>query len=353
MRATLVYASIAIRFVRSMSTSPKIAALAQFTSANNKFTNLVNIAQCASQAKSQGAVMLFLPECFGFIGSSGSKTIENAEDLDDTQRMNAESVTSILESTVQGGQAASPTTQVDNKDVSLMDGLRTIARASNLWISGGGIHESIQDKVYNTDLIINEKGNLVQKYRKIHLFDVSIPGSVELKESHTTRAGDAIALCESPVGMLGLSTCYDVRFPEQYTELVKQGAQVILVPAAFTVPTGSAHWHVLLRGTQKVHGCVAFLQIVVLTLPFICAARAIETQCYVLAAAQVGRHNEKRESYGHTLAVDPWGDIVADAMLESGPTIVTCAIDLDKLADIRLRMPIQQHRKATEGVTGL
>lgn len=255
---TLLYTSIAFRFaVRSMSTTsskPRIAAVAQVTSTNNKFSNLVNVAKCAAMAKNQGASMLFLPECFGFIGSSGAETLENAENLEDNKRTNDESITALLQSTVDGVDQEDQ--QVGNDAVSLMDGLRTIARASNMWISGGGIHESIGDRVHNTHVILDEQGDLVTKYRKIHLFDVSIPGRVELKESNTTRAGTCIEVCQSPVGMLGLSTCYDVRFPEQYTELAKRGAQVMLVPSAFTVPTGSAHWHILLQGTSMPYTCI-------------------------------------------------------------------------------------------------
>jgi predicted amidohydrolase len=218
--------------------------------------------------------------------------------------------------------------EYDNASISLMDGLRTIARASNLWISGGGIHEYIDGKsVYNTHVVLNDKGHVMCKYRKVHLFDVCIPDrGVDLRESRTTKAGyNSLVVCDSPIGVLGLTICYDMRFPEQYTALVqRKGAQIMLMPSAFTVPTGRAHWHVLLR------------------------ARAIETQCYVIAAAQVGRHNEKRESYGHAVVIDPWGVVMADAgegtASSSSSTVIVCDVDLDYLTDVRLRMPIQAHR---------
>lgn len=232
----------------------------------------------------------------------------------------------------------------------IVDGLKQIARESRLWISGGGVHEmgappssgsvhssNNSSRVYNTHIIIDEGGELVCRYRKIHLFEVSIPSQqLALRESDTTAPGDSIVVCEnSPLGSLGLSTCYDVRFPEQYTELAKRGAQVLLVPSAFTVPTGQAHWHTLLR------------------------ARAIENQCYVIAAAQYGEHNKKRTSYGHSIAIDPWGCVLADAGGFDGPgttlsstnepqtppMIVTCDIDLHQLSSIRERMPIQKHRE--------
>jgi deaminated glutathione amidase len=325
------------------------AAVAQLTSTSNKFSNLVSIARCASLAKQQGASMLFLPECFGFMGSSATETLENAEIIEtavpdnmsnsnqDNQqqyhhRRNDAAVNDILVSVVnsmnEANATANPSDHHDNGSISLMDGLRTIAQASNLWISGGGIHEYINgERVYNTHVILNERGELICKYRKVHLFDVSIPDrGISLQESKTTKAGDDLfVLCDSPIGMLGLTTCYDMRFPEQYTALVQRGAQILLMPSAFTVPTGQAHWHVLLR------------------------ARAIETQCYVLAAAQVGRHNDKRESYGHAVAIDPWGVVMADAGGDgtlSNATVIVCDIDLEYLNNVRLRMPIQTHREA-------
>lgn len=272
MRRTVLYTSLALRFVvRAMSTASvssgisnnsKRAAVAQLTATNNKFCNLINVAHCAALAKNQGASMLFLPECFGFIGSSGAETIQNAEVLEEQLRtkQNSAEVSLVLESTVNGdGKAAVPSSEKeevehDNDSISLMDGLKTIAKASNLWISGGGIHEVVADednRVYNTHVILNGQGDLMHKYRKVHLFDVSIPDrGVNLKESNTTLGGTSMQeVCPSPLGMLGLTTCYDVRFPEHYTELAKRGAQIMLVPSAFTVPTGTAHWHVLLRGT--------------------------------------------------------------------------------------------------------
>jgi predicted amidohydrolase len=145
-----------------------------------------------------------------------------------------------------------------------------------------------------------------------------------------------------------------------YVELARNGgAQILLVPSAFTVPTGNAHWHILLRGAYEMHGiiCLEFVvEYVPYSIHFLFIARAIETQCYVFAAAQFGRHNEKRESYGHSLAVDPWGRVVADAGGSDGPgtlnvqqeppSIVLCDVDVDEMESIRERMPIQQHRDA-------
>ena len=241
--------------------------------------------------------MLFLPECFGFMGQSSLQTLKEAEDparltlgsewtssgssggssSADRNKLEDElALTRILKSTI--FDTANSIDGMDDSDRlspvvhSLMDGLRTIAKESGLWISGGGIHVSgappddteesasasssnndqqqqQQQRVYNTHVILDSSGILRSFYRKIHLFDVSIPGKVQLRESNTTAPGTELVTCDSPVGRLGVTTCYDLRFPEMYMELVRNmGAQVLLVPSAFTVPTGAAHWHTLLRG---------------------------------------------------------------------------------------------------------
>jgi predicted amidohydrolase len=341
-----------------------IAAVAQLCSTNNKVQNMQDIAVCARLAKAQGAAMLFLPECFGFLGSGAEETLSQAEDprylwedefADESSRRDANDkrLTALLKDTVAASVSSietPPPNQAaasggDMKVTSLMDALRTIAVESGLWISGGGLHVSVEDeaKVYNTHVIIDNEGKTRSAYRKIHLFDVSIPGKVELLESKTTKAGGELVSCQNtPLGSLGLTTCYDMRFPEQYIALRRSPhrAQIMLVPSAFTVPTGQAHWHTLLK------------------------ARAIETQCYVIAAAQYGQHNDKRTSYGHSLIVDPWGKVIADAggfptmeELETQggenngrtvppppPSIITAEIDLEYLETIRQRMPIEMHR---------
>jgi len=186
-------------------------------------------------------------------------------------------------------------------------------------------------RVYNTHLIIDSFGSLVNFYRKVHLFDVSIPSEgINLRESATTAPGSKLVVCDSPLGKLGLSTCYDVRFPEMYTELSGiGGAEILLVPSAFTVPTGKYHWHTLLK------------------------ARAIENQCYVIASAQYGRHNSKRQSYGHSMVVDPYGEVLADAgghgsrpdRPEEKSKIIFCDISEEKIRLVRERMPLRSHRE--------
>ncbi|XP_061664447.1 deaminated glutathione amidase isoform X2 [Syngnathoides biaculeatus] len=165
-------------------------------------------------------------------------------------------------------------------------------------------------------------GEIVSTYRKCHLFDVELPEKgVSLNESAFTIPGDSLAApVQTPVGQLGLGVCYDLRFPEFSLALRKSGADILTFPSAFTEATGAAHWEVLLR------------------------ARAIENQCYVLAAAQVGRHHAKRSSYGHALAVDPWGAVIADCGGErAGVALVE--VDLEKIRTVRGNMPLQKHRR--------
>lgn len=284
----------------NINTSP-IAAVAQLRSTSDKFQNLLDVATCARLAKSKGASMLFLPECFGFMGESSSQTLGEAEDpahlsiappelkftigietesscdIDCNEKQEEElELTRILKSIIHSASDFTGDNSSESSPAvhSLMDGLRTIAKESGLWISGGGIHVSEdppdvdnsreqseasssylsekqekQHRVYNTHVILDSSGTLIAHYRKIHLFDVSIPGKFVLRESKTTAPGTELVVCNSPVGRLGITTCYDLRFPEIYTELTQNmGAQVLLVPSAFTIPTGAAHWHVLLRG---------------------------------------------------------------------------------------------------------
>ena len=152
------------------------------------------------------------------------------------------------------------------------------------------------------------------------MFDETVnDAQTEYSESHSYEAGSAIATLKTPLGHLGLSVCYDMRFPELYRDFFKLGVEIVTVPAAFTAVTGEAHWESLLR------------------------ARAIENQCYVIAAAQGGRHNEKRETWGHSMVIDPWGNILVS--LEKGEGIAVADIDIDYLNDIRARMPIREQQK--------
>jgi predicted amidohydrolase len=177
------------------------------------------------------------------------------------------------------------------------------------------------EKCYNTSVLFGPGGELLAKYRKIHLFDVAVPNGPNFKESSFIEPGEEVVVCETSLGTIGLSICYDLRFPELYLQLVRRGAQLICVPSAFTAVTGKDHWKPLLQ------------------------SRAIETQSWVLAPAQWGVHDDKgaRQSYGHSLIVDPWGCIVADKGELEG--ICFAEIDLDRVESVRASIPVQAHRR--------
>lgn len=176
------------------------------------------------------------------------------------------------------------------------------------------------ERCYNTSLLFGPNGDRIAHYRKMHLFDVDVPGGLTIKESNTIAAGDAIVVAQTELGRIGMSICYDLRFPELYRALVDEGADLITVPSAFTLTTGKDHWHALLR------------------------ARAIETQCWVLAPGQWGTHDAegRRKSYGHSLIVDPWGVVVADK--GHGVGVIYAEIDPKRTAAVRASIPVREHR---------
>lgn len=177
------------------------------------------------------------------------------------------------------------------------------------------------ERCYNTSVLIGPDGAVLATYRKIHLFDVDVSDDVRFKESDTVVAGEAVVVAETPLARFGLSICYDLRFPELYRRLADGGAEVLMVPAAFTLTTGKDHWYPLLR------------------------ARAIETQCWVIAPAQHGDHDDDglRESYGHALIADPWGQVVAAA--PAGPGLALAEIDVGRVSEVRRSMPVADHRR--------
>ena len=185
-------------------------------------------------------------------------------------------------------------------------------------LSDGSIDKS---RCYNTSVLYGPDGKIIARYRKIHLFDVDIPGGLCVKESDTICPGDEVVVAETELGNIGMSICYDLRFPELFRKQVDQGANIIAIPSAFTLTTGKDHWHTLLR------------------------TRAIETQCWVIAPAQWGTHDKegKRKSYGHTMIIDPWGTIVADK--GDGEGICLAEIDLSYNSSVRQSIPLQQHRR--------
>ncbi|KAL8755999.1 MAG: hypothetical protein Q9199_003233 [Rusavskia elegans] len=250
-----------------------------------------NLSQCrllVKKAVAAGAKALFLPEASDYIAPNASETV------------------SLVQPT-----SSSP----------FVLGLQAAAREHRLPINVG-IHEPSpknENKVINSLVWINEDGQIEHRYQKLHLFDVDIPGGPILKESNSVEKGtEILPPFPTAVGHVGLLICFDLRFPEPSISLRRQGAHIITYPSAFTVATGRAHWSALLR------------------------ARAIETQSYVIAAAQVGSHNEKRTSYGHSMIVSPWGDIVAELGGENKgePEIAVGEIDLERMEKIRKEMPL-------------
>lgn len=178
-----------------------------------------------------------------------------------------------------------------------------------------------QQRCYNTSILFGPDGNRLATYRKVHLFDVNVPGGLSINESDSICAGDQLVVADTELGKIGLSICYDLRFPEMYRALVDQGAELIAVPSAFTLTTGKDHWHTLLK------------------------ARAIECQAWVLAPGQWGQHDAKgmRQSYGHSVIIDPWGHVIADK--GHGEGVCYADIDLQKVQKVRQSIPLHLHRR--------
>jgi predicted amidohydrolase len=195
------------------------------------------------------------------------------------------------------------------------------ARAADIWVHLGSLALRRDDGMLaNRGFVIDSAGTIRARYDKMHLFDVDLPGGISWRESASYRPGDAAVVADTPAGRLGMSICYDLRFPALYQALSDAGATILSVPAAFTVPTGKAHWHVLLR------------------------ARAIEAGAYVVAAAQTGLHEDGRETFGHALVVDPWGDVLLDMGTEPG--VGFAEIDAGRVTQVRARIPVLDHRRA-------
>jgi predicted amidohydrolase len=179
--------------------------------------------------------------------------------------------------------------------------------------------EDASPRTRNTSVLFGPDGGSLAIYRKIHLFDIDLPGMEYLKESRTVAPGDAIVTAEAPFGVVGLSICYDLRFPELYRELSRRGAEVLCVPSAFTERTGRDHWELLLR------------------------ARAVENLAYVFAPAQWGKHGENRASFGHAMIIDPWGAVLDE--VKDGEGFALATLDFDHLAEVRRQLPVLSHRR--------
>ncbi|XP_036199921.1 deaminated glutathione amidase isoform X1 [Myotis myotis] len=277
--------------VSSSSWELPLVAVCQVTSTPDKQQNFKACAELVREAARLGACLAFLPEAFDFIARDPAETLRLSEPL--------------------GGN--------------LLGEYAQLARECGLWLSLGGFHERGQDweqtqKIYNCHVLLNSEGSVVTTYRKTHLCDVQVPGQGPMHESNSTMPGPSLTTpVSTPAGKVGLAICYDMRFPELSLALAQAGAEILTYPSAFGTVTGPAHWEVLLR------------------------ARAIETQCYVVAAAQCGCHHEKRASYGHSMVVDPWGTVVARC--SEGPGLCLARIDLSYLHQLRQHLPVFQHRR--------
>jgi deaminated glutathione amidase len=263
-----------------------LAAAVQMSSGAERAANLARGTALVRQAAERGARLVVLPEVFAWRGPRGDEAAV-AEAL------------------------PGPTSEA----------LAALARELQIWLCAGSLLERVPDepRAYNTSCLFDPRGTLVARYRKIHLFDVEIPGRVSVQESATRAAGTEVVAVPTELGTLGLSVCYDLRFPELYRRLVRAGAEILLVPSAFTFPTGAAHWEVL------------------------CRARAVENQCYLIAPDQTGTSPHGFADWGDSLIVDPWGRVVARA--GDGEGVITAEIDRTYLARVRRELPCLPHAR--------
>jgi len=270
---------------------PRIALL-QMTSGIDPAVNAAKLVAAIRSAAGQGAVMLFTPEMSGLI---------------DRDRARA---------------AASIVAEADDP---VLARVCAAAAEAGIWVHLGSLAVRRADgRFANRGFVIDPMGIIRARYDKLHLFDVDLPTGESWRESAAYAAGDSAIVMQTPIGMLGASICYDLRFPDLYRALSDAGATVLSVPAAFTRPTGAAHWHVLLR------------------------ARAIESAAYVVAAAQTGVHADGRATYGHSLVIDPWGTVVLDMREAAG--LGYADISPDSVADVRARIPALDHRRPIPSV---
>jgi deaminated glutathione amidase len=269
------------------------ASCIQFTSARDYEPNIRVVADLVRRARDDGADFVMTPENTGLTEPIGKLRRKKARD-----------------------EASHP----------MLAALREVAQERGVWLLIGSLAVDIsceagmaegERRLANRSYLVSPNGAIVARYDKIHMFDVDLAGGESYRESNAFRPGGRSVLAETPWGVMGMTVCYDLRFPHLYRALAQAGADFLAIPSAFTVPTGKAHWHVLMR------------------------ARAIENGCFVFAPAQWGEHAEGRRTYGHSLIVDPWGEVLADA--GEGVGIVTARIDVAAIAKARHMVPSLQH----------
>lgn len=266
----------------------KIAAI-QMVSSDQLGENLKATKSLVTQAVSKGAKLVVLPENFALMAKHSKQLLSIAEQLGEGK---------------------------------IQSFLSELSKSNSCWIVAGSmpITSALEDKVYATCLVYNDVGEQVAYYHKIHLFDVDIAdGKGRYRESDTFLAGNESVVIDTPFGVMGLSICYDLRFPELYRELLQQGAELIVAPSAFTELTGQAHWSLL------------------------CRARAVENSCHLIAANQGGQHNNGRSTFGHSMIVGPWGDVLSELAINEGITIAT--LKKSELNKVRTSLPAIQHRR--------
>ena len=265
------------------------AAIFQMTSGIDPAVNAASIVEMARRAADQGADMLFTPEMAGYLDRNRARATDTLQ---------------------------------NEADDPVLAKVREAAARHGLWVHIGSLplkDEGGDGRWVNRSFMIDDRGEIRARYDKIHLFDVDLATGESWRESSVYRPGENVVAVDTPWARMGLSVCYDMRFPDLYRSLTNAGATMLLMPAAFTVPTGQAHWHVLLR------------------------ARAIEAGCFVIAAAQSGHHEDGRETYGHSLVVDPWGDVLLD--MGEGAGLALAEIDLSRIEEVRGRVPAIANRR--------
>jgi predicted amidohydrolase len=262
-----------------------IAACVQLTSGREFEPNIEAASTLVREARSRGAEFIATPEIVGMFEPKRDLHLKKAR------------------------------TEADH---SFLAAFRDMAKETGAWLLIGSIAVKVEEvRLANRSFLLSPEGEIAARYDKIHMFDVDLANGESYRESVLYRPGEEAVMAELPWGRLGMSVCYDLRFPYLYRALAQAGAEILTIPSAFTVPTGRAHWHVLMR------------------------ARAIETGCFVLAPAQWGEHAEGRKTYGHSLIVAPWGEILADA--GEGVGVITAELDLDKVAEARRMVPSLRH----------